>query len=80
MTPEEFILQRKYLKNVSPRTLAWDGNSFKAFQGAIGSKAIGGKPPSQAIGAPRLGPPQPRKSHLHAACQPRAKLLQTRHI
>ena len=39
MTPEQFTLERKYLKNVTPRTLAWYAYSFKAFEGAIGSKA-----------------------------------------
>ena len=30
-TASEFILERKYLKNVTPKTLAWYGDSFKAF-------------------------------------------------
>ena len=39
MTPEQFTQERKYLKNVTPRTLTWYRHSFKAFEGAIGNKA-----------------------------------------
>ena len=39
MTPEQFTLERKYLKNVTLQTLTWYGNSFKAFEGALSSKA-----------------------------------------
>jgi len=38
MTPERFKQERKYLKNVTPKTLAWYDDSFKAFQGALGGK------------------------------------------
>src|ERR1019366_8538826 len=31
--------ERKYLKNVTPKTLAWYDHSFKAFDGALGGKA-----------------------------------------
>lgn len=33
MTPEQFISERKYLHNVSPRTVAWYSQGFKAFAG-----------------------------------------------
>jgi site-specific recombinase XerD len=39
MTPEQFTQERKYLKNVTPRTLTWYRHSFKAFERAIGNKA-----------------------------------------
>lgn len=39
MTPERFKQERKYLKNVTPKTLAWYQHSFKAFEGALGGKA-----------------------------------------
>jgi site-specific recombinase XerD len=32
-TASEFILERKYLKNVTIKTLAWYGDAFKAFTG-----------------------------------------------
>lgn len=38
MTPEQFTQERKYLKNVTPRTLTWYRHSFKAFEGALGDK------------------------------------------
>ena len=34
----EFITERRYLKNVTPKTLAWYQHSFKAFEGAMDSK------------------------------------------
>jgi hypothetical protein len=39
MTPGEFILERGYLKNVTIRTIGWYEQSFKAFEGALSSKA-----------------------------------------
>ena len=39
MTPDRFKQERKYLKNVTPKTLAWYEHSFKAFDGAIDNKA-----------------------------------------
>jgi site-specific recombinase XerD len=36
---EEFITERQYLKNVSAKTLSWYRQSFKAFDGAMESKA-----------------------------------------
>ena len=38
-TASEFIQERKYLKNVTPKTLAWYQTSFKAFGGALESEA-----------------------------------------
>ena len=38
MTPERFKQERKYLKNVTPKTLAWYDHSFKTFEGALGGK------------------------------------------
>jgi site-specific recombinase XerD len=35
----EFITERQYLKNVTPRTISWYRQSFKAFDGAMESKA-----------------------------------------
>ena len=35
---EQFIQERRYLLGVSPRTLIWYKCSFKAFEGAMGSK------------------------------------------
>ncbi len=35
---EQFVLGRKYLKAVSPKTLIWYQCSFKAFGGATSSK------------------------------------------
>ena len=35
----EFITERKYLRNVSEKTLAWYSQSFKAFDAAMESKA-----------------------------------------
>jgi hypothetical protein len=35
---EQFIKERTYLKGVSPNTLLWYRDSFKAFQGATDSK------------------------------------------
>jgi hypothetical protein len=34
----EFIEERKYLKNVTTKTLAWYEESFRAFDGALDSK------------------------------------------
>ena len=40
MQPAElFIKERKYFKNVSPATIVWYQQSFRAFSGAWGSKA-----------------------------------------
>ena len=39
MTPEQFVEKRKYLKNVTPRTLTWYAHSFKRFDGAIDGNA-----------------------------------------
>jgi len=36
---EEFITERQYLKNVSAKTLSWYRQSFKAFDGAMDSRA-----------------------------------------
>jgi len=38
MTPEQFKQERKYLKNVTPKTLAWHDHSFKAFEGHLAAK------------------------------------------
>lgn len=35
---EDFIKERTYLKGISPNTIAWYRDSFKAFQGATDSK------------------------------------------
>ncbi len=37
-TVSEFITERQYLKNVTPKTLTWYGDAFKAFQGALDSE------------------------------------------
>ena len=34
-TASEFMTERRYLKNVTPKTLAWYEQSFKAFDGAL---------------------------------------------
>lgn len=39
MTTEEFIKERRILKNVSPKTINWYNQSFKTFQGALDSKS-----------------------------------------
>jgi site-specific recombinase XerD len=36
---DQFIKEREYFKGVSPKTLAWYHDSFKAFEGAMESKA-----------------------------------------
>jgi site-specific recombinase XerD len=36
---EQFITERRYLKNVSQKTIAWYQHSFKAFQGALDSRS-----------------------------------------
>jgi hypothetical protein len=36
---DEFIRERRYLKGVSQKTLDWYKWSFKAFEGALDSKA-----------------------------------------
>jgi integrase/recombinase XerD len=36
-TTENFILERRYLKNVTQKTIIWYGSSFKAFEGALDS-------------------------------------------
>jgi site-specific recombinase XerD len=38
-TVAEFITERRYLKNVTSKTLAWYEQSFKAFHGALESEA-----------------------------------------
>ena len=35
MSIEKFIEERKYLKGVSEKTLAWYKDSFRAFEGAL---------------------------------------------
>ncbi|HWT77410.1 MAG TPA: tyrosine-type recombinase/integrase, partial [Candidatus Methylomirabilis sp.] len=35
----DFITERQYLKNVTPKTVAWYGDAFKAFDGALESQA-----------------------------------------
>jgi hypothetical protein len=35
---EKFVKERKYLKGVAEKTLAWYRDSFSAFEGALGSK------------------------------------------
>ena len=37
---EEFIRERQYLKGVSPATVLWYRDSFRAFQGALDSKIL----------------------------------------
>jgi hypothetical protein len=37
-TVSSFAQERKYLKNVTPKTLAWYGDAFKAFDGALESE------------------------------------------
>ncbi len=36
---DQFTKERLYLKGVSPKTLLWYKDSFRAFQGALDSKA-----------------------------------------
>src|SRR4051794_6954020 len=38
-TVQKFITERRYLKNVTPKTLAWYSDAFKAFHGALGTAA-----------------------------------------
>ena len=38
-TVPDFITERRYLKNVTPKTLAWYADAFKAFDGALESEA-----------------------------------------
>jgi hypothetical protein len=38
-TVSEFTTERQYLKNVTPKTLAWYADAFKAFEGALESEA-----------------------------------------
>jgi integrase/recombinase XerD len=38
-TVQQFITERQYLTNVTPKTVAWYGDSFKAFQDALHSEA-----------------------------------------
>jgi hypothetical protein len=37
-TVSAFVQERKYLKNVTPKTLARYGGAFKAFEGALESE------------------------------------------
>jgi site-specific recombinase XerD len=37
-TVSDFITERQYLKNVTPKTLAWYRDAFKAFDGALDSE------------------------------------------
>jgi site-specific recombinase XerD len=39
-TVQQFITERKYLKNVTAKTLAWYTDAFKAFDGALEEAAI----------------------------------------
>ena len=39
MHKDQFITERRYLKNVSPKTISWYEHSFKAFDGALEFKA-----------------------------------------
>jgi hypothetical protein len=36
---EQFITERRYLKNVTEKTILWYKHSFKAFEGALDTKA-----------------------------------------
>jgi site-specific recombinase XerD len=36
---ESFIRERRYLKNVTPKTVAWYRDSFRAFEGAMDTRA-----------------------------------------
>jgi len=36
---QQFITERRYLKNVTEKTQAWYANAFKAFSGATDSRA-----------------------------------------
>ena len=38
-TVSQFIEERRFLKNVTPKTLLWYQDAFKAFQGALDSEA-----------------------------------------
>ncbi|HEY1759488.1 MAG TPA: tyrosine-type recombinase/integrase [Bryobacteraceae bacterium] len=38
MLKEQFIMERRYLKNVSAKTVAWYEHSFKAFEGALDNR------------------------------------------
>src|SRR5688572_1582038 len=40
---ESFIKERIYFKNVSPKTIAWYRDSFKAFEGVLVDKQSIGK-------------------------------------
>ena len=39
MQPDQFITERRYLRNVSERTIQWYRHSFHAFEGALDSKS-----------------------------------------
>jgi site-specific recombinase XerD len=39
MLIDQFITERRYLKNVSPKTIQWYEHSFKAFDGALASRS-----------------------------------------
>jgi hypothetical protein len=39
-TVSEFMTERRYLNNVTPKTLAWYRDSFKAFIGALESEGV----------------------------------------
>ena len=39
---EQFIQERTYLKNVTPKTIQWYRHSFRAFEGAMESRAMVG--------------------------------------
>src|SRR5262249_30573940 len=41
--PEQFIMERKIFKNVSPKTVIWYEQSLKRFDGASESKAAVGE-------------------------------------
>jgi hypothetical protein len=38
---QQFISERKYLLNVTPKTIIWYGCGFKAFAGAVDSLEAG---------------------------------------
>ena len=37
---DQFIKERLYLKGVSPKTVAWYNNAFRAFEGALDRPSI----------------------------------------
>jgi hypothetical protein len=64
MLTHQFITERNHLKGVSPATIQWYRSSFKAFEGALGSKqaVIGVWPTAQdqfGVIDQHLSPPTP---------------------